>query len=286
MRDIAQIYLQHIEDAQLSNGRFHNFKDKHGKFLDEEGSQDAFGRAVWALGVAQKSTLVDKSRARAAFDRALPHVTSLDFPRSVAFTLLGVQAVGRADLVLTLGKQLARIYEKCAREDWQWFETCIRYSNGILPYSLLLTGDAKLEKVGLTSLQFLNEVSRVDGVPSPIGNKGWYCYGGKRAIFDQQCIDAADMVLANLAAYEKTGETKFLREASDWLRWFYGYNIRNVVMVTQEGGCYNAITGRRARHSSEDTINTSQGAESVLAYLLAYLALAKYAKRVKISPLS
>jgi hypothetical protein len=270
VRKIAQIYLQHIVDAQLPNGRFHNFKDKHGKFLDEEGSQDSFGRAVWSLGVTTTSNLVNRRVAENIMRKALPHVTQLSFPRSIAFALLGVKALSDDRLAHLLGRQLAIYFSKNSKEGWRWFEDCIRYSNGILPYALLMSEEATGQEVGLLSLRFLNTVSRVDGIPSPIGNKGWYCREGKRALYDQQCIDAADMVLANLAAYTKTGQKKYLQESYDWLGWFYGYNIKGVVMVTEEGGCYDGI--------NERTINKKQGAESVLAYLLAYLALARHAR--------
>ena len=234
--------------------------------MDREGSQDSFGRTIWALGLATQSRLVDQTKVLETLRKALPNLGRLKYPRSIAFALLGLVASGELEKARDLGGKLANYFHRHNSSDWQWFEQCVRYCNGILPYALLLLDDPQLNHIGLVSLRFLNRASRVDGIPAPIGNKGWYCKGGKRALYDQQCIDAADMVLANLAAYRRTGKETFLRQAQDWMRWFYGRNVKNVAMVTRDGGCYDGI--------NETSINRNQGAESVLAYLLAYLATA------------
>jgi len=277
VRKLAQIYLEQIAKAQLPNGSFHNFQDRGGRFLDQEGSQDSFGRTIWALGVAVHHPLVGKGTAQRLLMKALPNVHRLQYIRSIAFALLGLAAAGYDPEARELGRKLVVRLHKRATSDWQWYEDCLRYSNGILPYALLKTGDQALIALALKTLDFLNDVSRVDGVPAPIGNKGWYCKGGERAIFDQQCIDAADMVLANVAAYQRTDQQTYFREAHDWMRWFYGFNVKGVVMVTKDGGCYDGLNERR--------VNRNQGAESVLAFLLAYLTLAGCARLSKISSL-
>lgn len=265
VKDLAAIYFRHIVDAQLPDGRFHNFKNKNGKFLDEVGSDDSFGRTIWALGVASKSTLIDQATVRHLYQKATPYARSLRYPRSVAFALLGAKTYGDNKLTMVLEEKLTSLYQKNASPEWKWFEECLTYSNAILPYSLL-GHEKSMNTFAIEALNFLNTVSRIDGVPAPIGNNGWYCKNKKRAYYDQQSIDAADMVLANLAAYRVTGDKRYLREAQDWVGWFYGFNLKMIVMVTKDGGCYDGI--------NETSINRNQGAESVLAYLLAYLARA------------
>lgn len=43
-------YLAFILYAQNSNGKFKNFMDFNREFLEEEGSEDCFGRCIWAIG--------------------------------------------------------------------------------------------------------------------------------------------------------------------------------------------------------------------------------------------
>ncbi|MBU1023094.1 glycosyltransferase family 4 protein, partial [bacterium] len=45
---LVKTYLSFIHYAQLEDGRFHNFMNYERRFLDEVGSEDAFGRTMWA----------------------------------------------------------------------------------------------------------------------------------------------------------------------------------------------------------------------------------------------
>ncbi len=79
-------------------------------------------------------------------------------------------------------------------------------------------------QAGRETLDFLNRVSEVDGVVSVVGNREWLRpdNSGPPARFDQQPIEASLMVQADLAAYEVTGDTAYLRHAWRSLEWFYG----------------------------------------------------------------
>jgi hypothetical protein len=52
---LAQRYLAFLRYAQQDDGRFHNFirYDRH--YGDEVGSEDCFGRSLWALGTVLNS---------------------------------------------------------------------------------------------------------------------------------------------------------------------------------------------------------------------------------------
>lgn len=275
--DLAAIYFQHLQDAQLKNGYFHNFKDKNGVFLDVQGSTDSFGRTIWALGAASQSNLVDSDVAKRMLKKALPHIHAITSPRTLAFCLLGLSALDNSDITSLLSDKLIASFHEHTSSDWKWFEPYLTYSNGILPYALLSfiqnqsqgqdQSQGSSAEIGLHSLDFLNIHSRINHIPSPIGNNGWYHKGNARAVFDQQCIDVAHIILANTAAFTYTKNEAYKKEADEWFRWFYGNNITSQVLITPEGGCYDAIT--------EQGVNINQGAESILAYLLAYLALAK-----------
>src|ERR1700704_5453985 len=102
--------LQNSDEAQLSETitsrfaafiqyawnpetrRFRNFMSYDRRWLEESGSEDSHGRALWALAeCARRDT--DPSRRRwaaALFKTALPAVEDFSSPRAWAFTLLGL----------------------------------------------------------------------------------------------------------------------------------------------------------------------------------------------------
>lgn len=289
LADLADIYLRFIEFSQLPDGRFHNFVGVDRAFRDEAGSVDSFGRTCWALGVTtvRGLTLSLRERAAAALLRARPHVHDLPHLRSKAFTLLGLLAVLETGDPLSVGGDgaqellldLLHAFEDAATDDWPWFEDGLRYSNGVLPYALLTAArNSKLQAqssgftdevqtVGLKSLDFLLRVLRVDGVPAPIGNRGWYHRGGERALYDQQCVDAAAMVAACAEAYRLSKAPRFRAAALTWWGWFFGENIQHRALYRPEDGA--TLDGL-----TPEGVNENRGAESVLVFLLAHLTLA------------
>jgi hypothetical protein len=48
--DLSPIYLSYINYMQNKDGTFRNFLSFSRNFLDEVGSEDSFGRTIWALG--------------------------------------------------------------------------------------------------------------------------------------------------------------------------------------------------------------------------------------------
>lgn len=289
--ELVEIYLRFIEYCQLPDGRFHNFVAHDRSFHDDAGSLDAYGRTLWALGICLRhATKVD--RVARLLQRALPHVGDIPSLRSKAFTLLGLLAALQAtessdqlpgpsllDTVSHLAGELVHSYEDAATPDWPWFEDILTYSNAALPYALLVAArNSKLQtlnseltdrarEIGLQSLEFLLRECSVDGVPAPVGNKGWYPRGGTRALYDQQCVDAAAMVVASAAAFQVTKERRFRDAAYAWWAWFFGNNTNHRPLYRPEDGAvYDGLT--------PEGVNENRGAESVLAFLLAHLSLA------------
>lgn len=293
---LADLYLRFIEHCQLPGGRFHNFVAADQSFRDHEGSLDSYGRTVWALGVViRNSSLVPHlsslaERAAVLLRAALPHFHDLPYLRSKAFTLLGLLAVLEAkgarlltpdsrlvDASAHLVDDLLHAYADAATPDWPWFEDALRYSNGALPYALLAAASnselrtrnselaGRARDVGVRSLDFLLEKLPWDGVPAPVGNQ-WWPKGGERALYDQQCVDAAAMVLATAEAFLITKEAKYRDAALTWWRWFFGHNTQKQALYRPEDGAiYDGLTPQG--------VNENRGAESVLAFLLAHLKL-------------
>lgn len=272
---LAEIYFSYVKRVEREGGTFHNFLSFTEKVLDHEGSEDSVGRAIWALGetVALSTDEKMKTEALAIFKRASirkhlehPHV------RAKAYILLGLAAVGDKEEAARWADCLVGIFESNADSDWVWFENSLRYANGIIPYALTrayqLLQDKTYLEVAKLSFEWLDKQSRDNGVPSPIGQDGWYFKGGEKARYDQQPIEAADMVLAVSALFEATGKEKYLTIARDWMGWYFSNNINKQSLIDNKtGGVRDGLTPQG--------LNENQGAESIVTYLLAYLSLSK-----------
>jgi hypothetical protein len=276
---LAGIYLAYLFDAQLPDGRFHNFMGYDRRWLDPAGCDDAFGRALWALGYGLKFAPRDSWRALCAtmLARALPHLLELDGLRPRAYAIVGLAHAAEADGVVDSAireavagpaADLVRAYEKNATPGWAWFEDILTYDNARLPEALLwagrLLGDERLVALGLETLAFYETVVIENGIFVPIGSDGWYPRGGTRARYAQQPLEAAALVDAALVAFNVTGDLRFSALARIGCEWFYGRNTDGALMVSG-GGCRDGIDARG--------VNQNMGAESTLAYLWSALAL-------------
>jgi len=59
-RAIGDTTANFVAAAQLASGRFHNLADITGRFTDDIGSEDSFGRALWACGVGARCAPVER----------------------------------------------------------------------------------------------------------------------------------------------------------------------------------------------------------------------------------
>ena len=95
----------------------------------------------------------------------------------------------------------------------------------------------------------------------------------EKAMFDQQPIEAGYTVPACLSANQATGQRFYFQQAQQWLGWFHGHNLVGLSLIDKkDGGCYDGLESWR--------VNLNKGAESTICYLLAYLSLAAYEKKV------
>lgn len=277
---LAEIYFNYIKKAEKDGGSFHNFFSFTEKNLDSEGSEDSIGRAIWALGETIKlhpdKNVKEQAKEmlkRADLSRHLEH----PHLRTKAYILLGLVAAGEKRATKIWADMLMdRFKEKGdQKNNWLWFEDSLRYANAILPYALAAAFDLIGEKAYLeaanVSFNWLNKVSRINNKPAPIGQNGWYYKGQEKSEYDQQPLEAADMVLAASKLYESNHQAEHLKSALDWINWYYGNNCQGLVMINPEtGGVYDALT--------PGGVNLNQGAESIVTYLLAYLSLGKLAE--------
>lgn len=278
---LARTYLAFLLDAQRDDGRFHNFMSYARTWLDDVGTPDSNGRALWSLGVGMRFAPNENWRVVCAdrIERALPHVGELGFVRSRAYASLGLVHAfearerrhrGIETTLREIAGELVRSHAATATPDWDWFEAELTYDNARLPEALLRIGtvleDRALVALGMRTLYFYERLCVEDGTFVPIGNAGWYRRGGVRARYAQQPLEAASLVDAALAAEAAGGDQRYRRLAECGLEWFYGRNSRSVVMAAG-GGCYDGL--------EELGPNRNMGAESTLAYLASAFALAQ-----------
>ena len=277
VRTLATTYaafLHHAFDLRVK--RFHNHMSFDRRWLDEQGSEDCQGRALWALGVGVGRSPYRSFQIMAGqlFALALPALTEFTSPRAWAFGLIGIHEYLRrlsGDSLVnqtreTLTSRLMELFERTAQPDWRWFQEDLTYDNAKLPHALILSGratgqQAVLER-GLQALRWLTELQISEkGHFRSIGTNGFYRRGGMRANFDQQPIEAQAMVSACLEAYRATSDLWWYEQAQRAFDWFIGWNDLGLELCSPKtGGCRDGL--------HVDRVNRNQGAESTLAFLL------------------
>lgn len=286
LEGMATSYLAFLAAAlKRDTGRFRNFMSHGRHWLEEFGSEDSHGRALWALGTGAGRSRNEGRRRLSAqlFEYGLSAVHGFSSPRAWSFTLLGIHEYlrdrpGHAHALETsdlLAQRLMDLWRQCATDSWPWFEASLTYDNARICQALLLCGqrvpDAEFREVGLKSLRWLVSLHTTRaGFFRPIGSNGFYSRGGCRADYDQQPVEAQAMVAACLEAFRVSQDPSWFREARRAFDWFLGRNDLGLPLYdSSTGGCGDGL------HA--DRVNENQGAESSLAFHLS-LAEMKYAE--------
>ncbi len=280
--DLLPIYLSYIQYMQLDDGNFRNFLSFRREYLDEVGSEDSFGRTIWALGYLINSAPNNsyKEFAEELFLRSIPHFKALHHLRGLANTIIGLSYYlqvhpyneGLTIQLKELTQPLIDVYESNKDENWHWFEDKLSYDNAILPLALLhsaeITGNERAMEIAYESIEFLDSLTLSKGYLSPVGSDGWYYRNGNMAIFDQQAIESMAMVLMYFKAYDISGEKQFLSKMYLCYQWFLGENTLRLPLYDHETkGCCDGL--------QPGGLNRNQGAESTLAYFISHLLVLK-----------
>ena len=263
-------------------GRFRNFMTYSRQWVEEIGSEDAHGRALWSLGkaVAFLQNPGHLAMSITLFKKALRAAENFDSPRAVAFSLVGLisyldKFAGDSDVrrvLEVLAERLFNQFKSNATDDWPWLENALNYANGKLSQALLLSGNhmqqTDMIDMGLKSLKWLLAVQTKDKHLVPVGSNGWYKKGGPRARFDQQPLEASAMVEGCVEAFNITRDRTWFENAAMCFNWFLGHNDLNMSLYDPKtGGCRDGLMA--------DGINQNEGAESSLAWLLSLMTLQK-----------
>jgi len=277
-RYLAFLWLAFDADT----GRFRNFLGYDRKWLEDAGSDDSHGRALWSLGkvLGHSQDAGLRGAAGRLFEAAVPATLTFTSPRAWAFCILGMQAYldwFPGDRAIqgarnTLANRLLDIYERSHSAAWSWFEKSLSYSNARLPQALILAGwrsdNQRMIEAGMDSLKWLVAEQHRDDkeVFVPIGSNGFFIEGSEKARFDQQPLEACATISACLEVYRLTEESCWLEEANQVFQWFLGKNdLHAPVYDARTGGCRDGL--------HPDRINENQGAESTLSFLMALLEM-------------
>jgi len=278
--NLACTYMSFLHHAfNEETGRFRNFMGYDRRWLEEVGSEDSHGRAMWGLGeaIAMAESFNIRAVAQNIFEKALPQVLEFKSPRTWAFTVVGTLAYLRR---FSGDSEVRRIHEKLAgklliqyknnaSDDWPWIEDTINYANGKIPQALIMSGSylhqPEMLQAGIDCLKWLVEIQTdTKGHFVPIGNKGWYKRGGEKARFDQQPLEAFHIIEACREAYRATNDLMWLKHAQNCIEWFLGRNDLNTPLYDHNtGGCYDGLQATGP--------NLNQGAESTLVCFLSLL---------------
>ncbi len=279
LEGLATGYLAFLASAlNRDTGRFRNFMSFGRQWLEEAGSEDSHGRALWSLGTGAGRSRNDGRRRLCAelFECGLPVVQAFTSPRAWAFTLLGIheylcELPDKPNLKANatrelLTEKLIGLWKACATEKWPWFEPSATYDNARLCQALIQSGrrlpHPEALDIGLKALSWLVSVQKTQaGHFRPIGSDGFYQRDAGRADFDQQPVEAQAMVSACLEAHQATQDVTWLREAKRAFEWFLGRNDLGLPLYdSSNGGCCDGL--------HRDRVNQNQGAESTLAFHL------------------
>ena len=267
------VFLTFLEKA-YEGGGFHNDADIDGQWIDQPGYGGWYGRAILALGEGRiRGVDEDRRICEKLLDGALKNVLRADSIRSEAYIILGLsQSEKEIKLVQKLSDKLVATYEDNVSSNWKWFEQGFYYDNGKLPQALFqdykVTNNNRFLEVAKESLDFLIEKSYDpdgDFFMFP-GTNGWWKRNKPWELFDEQPVDAGSLVEACAAAYQVTKDNHYLDWANTAWEWYEGRNLLGLSMIDEEtGGVRDGL--------HEDRVNLNEGAEAVLSYLLAGLAI-------------
>jgi hypothetical protein len=278
--ELLPVYLSFVHYTQNDDGTFRNFMNFNRTFLDSCGSEDSFGRAVWAMGylVAYPPGDGYQQTAREIFNKAAPNFRKLQSPRGIANSLIGISYylqrfssdMEMAQQAGELAGKLVTLFHQCRDDHWKWFEPIMTYDNAVLPLSLLhaysVLNDKALLDVAMETMDFLASVTLKKGWLSVVGNEKWYAKGAEMSDFAQQPVDVMVTILMFRKAFLLTNDQTFFDHLCTSFKWFLGENdLRISLYDTETKGCCDGLESYG--------VNKNQGAESTLAYMISHLAV-------------
>jgi hypothetical protein len=265
---LGRRYLYFLSQAQAPDGMFRNRLGYNRRWQDQPGTEDCWGRSLWALGTAaaRGPTREIREESFARFGRSAR--VSSPWPHAMAFAALGAVEIlerwhDHSGALTLLDRASAVIGEPSADTAWPWPSPRLSYANAAIAEAVIVAGwklgRAPTLHAGLRMLEWLLTVETRDGHLSVVPVGGWGP-GEDRPAFDQQPIEVAALADACTRAAAVTGDSSWLAGVEMSVAWFLGDNDTKVPLLDERtgGGCDGL--GRTGR-------SRNQGAESTLAMI-------------------
>ncbi len=276
-RSFGRCSLNFVRAGVDPDGRVRNRMNVAGVWTDEPGTEDCWGRAVWALGFAgaHHTDPAIKAEALSGFNEVVQQRSP--WSRAMAFAALGAAEIVSADChhgpaqALLVDAVDVILGDEVGSDDWggwAWPEPRLRYANASLAEAVIASGavlgNSAVLDTGLKMLGWLLALETASGVLSLTGVSG-RGPGDVSTQFDQQAIEAAAMADACWRAHTVTGDDHWLDGVDAAEQWFHGRNDSKQVMYDDSsGGGFDGLE----RHG----VNENQGAESTLALVVDHAA--------------
>jgi len=265
---LARRYLYFLAQAQAPDGRFRNRLGYDGRWRDDPGTQDCWGRALWGLGTAAA-----RGPAAAMREESLDRFGSgaksrSEWPHAMAFAALGAAEVLDIlpDHPVALGlldAAVGVIGKPSASAAWPWPAPRLSYASASIAEAVIVAGwrlgSDPVLRDGLRMLEWLLAGETRNGHLSVVPVGGWG-QGEPRPGFDQQPIEVAALADACARAAVVTGDSSWLNGVAMCVAWFLGDNDASIPLLdAQTAGGHDGLSPAGRNHN--------QGAESTLAMI-------------------
>ena len=265
---LGRQYLHFLAQAQSADGTFRSRLGYDRRWRDQPGTQDCWGRSLWALGTAAARGPTAGVREESYKRFGLSAQASSGWPHAMAFAALGAAEIlerwrGHSGALALLGKATAVIGQPPADPAWPWPAPRLSYANAAIAEAVIVAGwklgQRQVLRNGLRMLEWLLATETRDGHLSVVPAGGW-APGEIRPAFDQQPIEVAALADACMRAAAVTGDSSWLSGAQMSVAWILGDNDARVPMLDERTGGGPDALGPAGR-------SRDQGAESTLAMI-------------------
>jgi len=277
-------YLAYLMYMQNKDGSFKNYLTYGRNTIEEIGSDDAFGRSIWALGYLIRYSPSDSffQISKELFYNSVRNFDKLRYARGFANCIMGLyHYIHRypdqeqfVKMLESLANKLIGCFKQHSHDVWKWFEPTLTYDNGLLPAALYqayeLTENPEYFDIAETTRIFLESKCMANEHLSLIGNGKWLKIPPDEFTdYAQQPIDALAMLIMYESAWKVTGNQAFIDKLKLSFEWFFGNNDLNLPLYDEETkGCNDGL--------EQFGVNRNQGAESIVAYLMSWLIVQPY----------
>lgn len=290
VRQLGTTFAAFVQSSWNEERReFRNFMGFGRNWLEEIGSEDSCGRTLWALGSTVRLAPSAGLRhwAQGLFDHTCPSAETFGSPRAIAFAMLGADQVlevdGRHKVAMSIvaagADRLLEIFKESSREHWTWFEDVLAYDNCRLSEAMIRAGmrldRVEIHECGLDTLRWISSMQQApSGHFRPVGSSSFGRAYERPNPFDQQPLEIWASIDAASAAYDLSRDPSWLTQAIQAYNWFSGANDRGIAVADpMSGTSHDGINPRG--------VNLNEGAESVLAYQHATIAVREFVAKVR-----